>query len=967
MSRGGLWAGMCALLIAWSGVISTPVRAADPSAGDVEFFEKKIRPIFVAHCYECHSGTKSKGGLRLDLSEGWIRGGDSGAAVVPGKPDESPLINAVRHNGPEMPPTGKLPAETIQLLEQWVARGAPAPPGSESAAKPAAPMTVDLEAGRKFWAYQAPREPALPDSDEPMGDVHPIDRLVRARLDAEKLRPSTPAERAMLVRRLYFDLWGLPPDPAELDACAHDTSSDWYEKLVDRLLASPRFGERWGRHWLDIVRYGESLTLRGFILPDAWRYRDYVIENFNHDRPYDRFLREQIAGDLLPAVLVEDRQRQLIATTFLALGNTNLEEQDKRQLDMDVVDEQLDVLGKAFLAQTIGCARCHDHKFDPIPTRDYYALAGILRNVQALEHENVSKWMTVPLPLPPPEEAEFARQETALAQISREIEETRGRIADLAGNSAGTDLLRERYAASVKIPGIVVDDSQARKVGQWQTSQHTKPFVGAGYIHDLDEGKGDKTVTFVPELPGNGRYEVRLAYTPGSNRAADVPVTVFSADGEKLVHVNMQQRPPLDGRFVSLGEYRCEVAGQSFVLVTNENTRGHVVVDAVQFLPADEVARTAERGKDEPSGPSNADPDLDAQKKKLQTLENDLKRMRAAAAKHPTVMTVIEREKVEDVAVHFRGSVHTLGEVAPRGFLQVVAPRFESQMPAEESGRVQLAEWLAAADNPLTARVYVNRAWHWLFGQGLVRTVDNFGSTGELPSHPELLDHLALRFIARGWSVKQLVRYIVMSQTYRQSSAERPDALAADPENRLLWRNSRHRLEAECLRDAMLLISGQLCQDTGGSTIRAGTTADYDYVDTGTRRSVYLPVLRNALPEFLDVFDFPDPSMVVGRRNVSTVAPQALLLMNHPFVRGQAEAAARRLLALELTDDEARVQRAYRQVLGRAPTTAEREVVEQSLATSESARQTEPAPSRVEAWTEVYHLLFSSLDFRYRD
>jgi hypothetical protein len=959
---------LCALLVAWSGVNSIPAHAADAPAGDVEFFEKKIRPIFVEHCNECHSGAKPKANLRLDVSEGWIRGGDSGAAVVPGKPDASPLISAVRHDGLEMPPAGKLSAEKIQLLEQWVARGAPAPRDSETPALPVSQTVMDLEAGRKFWAYQAPRESAIPDIDGSNGGDHPIDRLVRARLKAEKLGPSPHAGRAVLVRRLYFDLWGLPPEPSELEACEHDVSANWYEALVDRLLASPRFAERWGRHWLDIVRYAESLTLRGFILPDAWRYRDYVIDNFHRDQPYDRFLREQIAGDLLPAVSVEDRQRQLIATTFLALGNTNLEEQDKRQLDMDVVDEQLDVIGKAFLAQTIGCARCHDHKFDPIPTRDYYALAGILRNVQALEHENVSKWMTVPLPLPPEEEMGFARQETALAAIGREIEETRAQIAARAGNTAGVDLLRGQFAASAKIPGIVVDDSQARKVGQWQTSQHTKPYVGAGYIHDLDEGKGDKTVTFVPELPSNGRYEVRLAYTPGPNRAADVPVTVFSADGEKLVHVNMQRRPQLDGRFVSLGEYRCEVAGQSFVLVTNENTRGHVVADAVQFLPVDEAARPAERDKDEPSGPSNADSDIAAQKKKLQTLESDLKRMRAAAAKHPTVMTVVERNKIEDTVVHIRGSVHALGDVVPRGVLQVVAPRFEMPMPADQSGRVQFAEWLAAAENTLTARVYVNRVWHWLFGQGLVRTVDNFGSTGELPSHPELLDHLALRFVARGWSVKQLVRYIVTSQTYRQSSAERADGLATDPENRLLWRNNRQRLEAECLRDAMFSISGQLSLEVGGSTIRAGTSADYEYVDTGTRRSVYLPVLRNALSEFLDVFDFPDPSLVVGRRNVSTVAPQALLLMNHPLVQAQAAAAARRLLAEELTDDQARLLRACLQVLGRAPSTAEREVIGQSLAAgADRSPQAAPAQPREEAWTEVYHLLFSSLDFRYRD
>ena len=301
---------------------------ADAPAGDNEFFEKKIRPIFVEHCYECHRAGKSKGNLKLDSSTGWMRGGDSGAAVVPGKPDESLLIHAVRHDGLDMPPAGKLSDEKIRLLEQWVARGAISPPDEHDAARPAGQDVFDLEAGRKFWAYQAPREASLPLASRSDLADHPIDCFVPPRLEAAKLCESPEAERAVLVRRLFFDLCGLPPLPAEIDACEQDDSPNWYEKLVDRLLASPHFGEHWGRHWLDLVRFGESLTLRGFILPDAWRYRDYVIESFNRDRPYDRFVREQIAGDLLPAASLEDHRRQLIATTFLALGNTNLEEQD---------------------------------------------------------------------------------------------------------------------------------------------------------------------------------------------------------------------------------------------------------------------------------------------------------------------------------------------------------------------------------------------------------------------------------------------------------------------------------------------------------------------------------------------------------------------------------------------------------------------------------------------------------------
>ncbi|HWB54772.1 MAG TPA: DUF1549 domain-containing protein, partial [Tepidisphaeraceae bacterium] len=554
------------------------------AAADLEFFEKQIRPLLAQHCYECHGEKKSKGGLRLDVAAGWQRGGDSGPAVVAGKPDESLLIAAVRREGLEMPPTGKLPDNAIRVLEEWVARGAPAPADARRPIAANVPRTIDIAAGRQFWAYQPPRATVLPLVDDPVWSVHPVDRFIFSKLQEAELRPQLPAQRATLVRRLYFDLWGLPPEVEDLTAAENEQSPDWYERLVDRLLASPRFGERWARHWLDVVRFGESLTLRGFILPDAWRYRNYVIESFNDDRPYLQFLREQVAGDLLPADTVADRQQQLVATTFLALGNTNLEEQDKRQLDMDVVDEQLDVIGKAFLGQTIGCARCHDHKFDPIPTRDYYALAGILRNVQTLAHENVSKWMSVNLPLAPEEEKKFAEFEAQIAAVETEIDKLKEQLARTEGPRAND----ANVAAAADLPGIVIDDAQAKIVGAWQASKSVKPYIGAGYVHDSAQGKGEKTATFAPELPKNGRYEVRLAYTAADNRAKDVPVTVFSAEGEKLIRVNMREQPPIDGRFLSLGQYRCEAAGQNFVLVANEGTTGHVVVDAVQYLWADD-------------------------------------------------------------------------------------------------------------------------------------------------------------------------------------------------------------------------------------------------------------------------------------------------------------------------------------------------------------------------------------------
>ncbi|MEX2138560.1 MAG: DUF1553 domain-containing protein [Pirellulales bacterium] len=946
--------------------------AAEPSSLDVEFFEKSIRPLLAKYCYECHgAGKKVEANLRLDSPEGWLRGGDTGPAIIAGNPEKSLLIQAIRYGGEfEMPPKGKLPDEAIQLFEKWIARGAPAPPGVED--RVTRPRTIDLATGRQFWAYRPIALPPVPSPQDEVWSDHTIDRFVLARLETAGMVPNPAADRVTLIRRLSFDLLGLPPTPEQIDEFLRDESPQAYERLVDRLLASPHFGERWGRHWLDVVRYGESLTLRGFVLPDAWRYRDYVIDAFNEDRPYDQFLREQIAGELLPAESLVAKQRQLVATTFLALGNTNLEEQDKRQLDMDVVDEQLDTIGKAMLGQTIGCARCHDHKFDPIPTSDYYAMAGILRGAQALEHANVSKWLEVPLPLPPDEEQRFARLEANLAAAEQRIRDLRVEITRITDSRKGDADVPE--LAQVKdLPGIVVDDQQAKRVGVWKESQHTKRYIATGYLHDDNSEKGEKTLTFVPALPKNGLYEVRLAYSYYHSRAENVPVTVFGADGERTLLIDQRLPPPIDGRFISLGNYYFEKTGQSFVIVATEGTQGHVTADAVQFILEQDEATMANsplKPSIRPVGIATAanadsskgeDTSLAEKQTLLKQLESELRELRKSFEARPKVMTVVEREKSADIAIHIRGSVHSLGDVVPRGFLQVATVGTPPEIPAGQGGRLQMAEWVSARSNPLTARVYVNRMWHWLFGQGLVRTTDNFGATGEPPSHPELLDHLASQFMSDGWSTKKLIRYIVLSRTYRMSSAEDIPNVKRDPENRLLWRMNRKRLEAEYIRDAMLLVSGELDREVKGSTIKPGTNADYGYQHSGTRRSVYLPVLRNALPELFEAFDFADPSLVVGERNTSTVATQALFLLNDPFVRERAQAAAKRLLSERGATYEERVERAFRRTLGRKPTEEEREIARRTVRRGASMEEREAA------WAELFHALFASVDFRYRD
>jgi mono/diheme cytochrome c family protein len=929
---------LCGLLLATAAKASL---AAPPTVDEIEFFEKRVRPVLAEHCFECHGGGEksSKGGLRLDVRDGWALGGDSGPAVLPFKPDESPLIQAVRYQDSalQMPPKGKLPQAAIDDLAAWVLRGAPDPRTEATAVKKTEPKPRSTD----HWAYQPLVDRPPPQTVDLAWPLDDLDRFLLAALEAKQLRPAADASPATLVRRLFFDLIGLPPTPEQIEAFVADRSPDAYERLVDRLLCSPEFGQRWARHWLDVVRFGESMTLRGLVFQEAWRYRDYVIDTFNDDRPYDQFVREQVAGDLLPDSSLDERQRHRIATGFLAFGNANLEEQDKAQLRMDVVDEQLDTIGKAFLAQTIGCARCHDHKFDPIPTRDYYALAGILRSTKTLEHANVSNWIEMPLPLSPEEEQAIGRREAAIAALEAAIK-------TLSGTRRGV-------AAAKDLPGIVVDDRDAKRVGQWQLSQFNGSYIGDGYLHDLNQEKGLKTLTFLPQLAQAGLYEVRLAYTPASNRATNAPVTVVSADGEKLVRINERVEPPLEGRFVSLGEFHFEVNGQGFVIVANEATDGHVIADAVQFLPVGtDLQRSAL------ADPQSVDPQRAAAE--LKQLERDLKQLKLAGPTRPKVMTVAEEKEVGDTSVHIRGNVHNMAERVPRGFLGAASNGPSPPIPDHESGRRQLAEWLAQPDNPLTARVLVNRVWHWLFGAGLVRTTDNFGTAGEPPSHPELLDYLARRFIDEGWSIKKLVRRIVVSHAYRLSTAADGPARAADPENRLLAHAPRKRLDAESLRDAMLALSGQLDRTAGGRTITPGVTADYGYQQGGHRRSVYMPVFRNALPDIFQAFDFADPSTVTGVRTQSTTPQQALFFMNHPFVADCSRRAAAMLLAMPGLDDGDRIERSYRQALARRPTASEVSIALRFVE-SMSSRCAPP----LDAWSQYWQALFASLDFRYVD
>ncbi len=920
------------------------------------FFESKVRPLLAENCFECHSAEKKvKGGLRLDHRGGWETGGESGPALVPGQPEASLLIKAVRYRDEDlaMPPDKKLSDAQIAVLEEWVRRGAHDPRTEASLATANKQTAMSVEDGRKFWAWQPVQKPVVPDVKDaawPRGD---IDRFVLAEMESRGLRPGPDAAPQALVRRLHFALTGLPPSPEEVAAFSSGPFSNHKSQIINltsRLLATPQFGERFAGHWLDVARFAESSGGgRTLLFKDAWRYRDYAITAFNEDRPFDQLLREQIAGDLLPHDNQTQREQQLVATAFLALGPTNYEEQDKQQLRFDVIDEQLDTIGKAIMAQTIGCAHCHDHKFDPIPQRDYYALAGILASTRTLFNytDNVARWIEVPLPVDAASEAKLAAHAEELLTIQKELEAAKRRVAAAAPQKA-SDLVIE----PATLPGIVIDDDDARAVGDWMQAVHTKGYVGCGYRHDKDAGKGTATLSYVPKIPQAGRYEVRFSYVPGDSRAKNVPVNILHATGEETVTVDQTLPPPIEGRWISLGTFRFEKDGAGYVMVSNEGTSGHVIADAMQFLPVEEEAAPA----------TSSSPPPPAAESQVKALEKRIKDLRSAGPHRPVTMSVLDDDKPAGTEIRVRGLVHQKGPSVPRGVLTVAGG--DIAIPDNQSGRRELAAWLTSPSHPLTARVFVNRVWCWLTGEGLVRSVDNFGVTGDRPSHPALLDFLAARFIEEGWSVKWLVREIVTSRTWSLAAAS-PGA--ADPDNRWLTHAHRRRLDAGQLRDAMLSVAGTLDLTAGGPNIQGAGVVDandtsaqnveYAYVFKDTRRSIYTPAFRNKRHELFETFDFADINATAGRRHTSTVAPQALFMMNHPFVHEQARKAAGRLLASG-EDDAARLDRAFLTTLGRKPREAERAALMRSLSESHD---------RGEAWTHPFMGLFGCLDFRYLD
>jgi len=788
------------LIVVWAFALGDTIHllAEDSATAGVEFFEKAIRPLLAEHCWECHGDKKQEGGLRLTSRDMLLKGGETGSAFSSGNPDDSLLIRAVEYlDEPKMPPKQKLAERDIAAFKRWMAMGAPWPTSSTPPSDAdGVVVPSEFKASPKqqaWWAFQPVKDTAPPVVKNAHWPRMEIDRFILAELETHDLSPAPTADRATWLRRATFDVTGLPPTPEELDAFVGDRSDRSYENVVDRLLTSPAYGQHWARHWLDVVRYADYHDADAKARDprcdplEAWRYRDWVVESLNRDLPFDQFIIHQIAGDLLTAANGQEPYADgLIATTFLVNGAWDRGDADKEKMVSDMVDDQIDTVGKAFLGLTLGCARCHDHKFDPVAQTDYYAMAGIFYSTRMLKE---------------------------------------------LGTKGGEMTLQRRPL----VPNDVVEvrDQQVKQIAEL----------------DAKLAEFDKQT---PKPP------------------VDDPARLLLLEPRNRLQKQLPPAPPM-----TLAVSEGGVPGGLF-------------------------------------------------------------------------------PEIQDVPIHIRGRYTRLGPIVPRRI-----PLFFAGGPpvpiTSGSGRRQLATWVASGDNPLTARVIVNRVWQWHFGAGLVSTPNNFGLLSEPPSHPALLDSLAASFIREGWSLKNLHRKIMLSATYRQSGQTSREQFNKDPDNRWLSRYTPHRLEAEAIRDAMLFASARLDSRAGGPA--------QDDLRT-SRRSLYIQTARWDRGNYSTLFDAANPDSSVEARSVSTVAPQALFLMNSKFLLEQATHLAERLVREVPTGapdvNVVRIRRVYRLLFGRPPS-------EEELAVAQEVIRQDDGSSLNAHWIDLAHVLLCSNEFVYID
>jgi len=998
------------------------MRAA--SLEEATFFETNIRPLLLERCAECHSEKKQKGGLRLDSKSAWQKGGESGAAIAPGDPDSSLLIKAIRYidKDLQMPPKQQLSSSEVALLEQWVKMGAPDPREESPASSP----TVNFEAASKHWAFQPLLRPEVPTQAHPL---HPIDAFVAARSQKEGLEPNPVADPRTLLRRLTYDLTGLPPTPEETHAFLRDNSPGNIDRLVERLLASFAYGERWGRHWLDVARYADTAgDGADYPVREAVKYRDWVIHAFNTDQPYDQFLREQIAGDILARNNpTADFASQVTATGFLAIGKRYGYKPSPDFQHLDFADA-IDSVGRSLLGLSLGCARCHDHKFDPVTVSDYYGMYGIFQSTQwAFPGGEEQKRPSHFPPLVPA--ADATRLDTlkkeALAKLDEKLAQKKKERESLDGLAfaGGIDLAFEGQAAG-KPPGapwlsagpnLVVAEAQSPfthahppgKLGVRLGSSVPNDGVRYVFTKGLRANTGKQmefTVDFrtskAAENPGSYRFylgrgviqslavEVSVSATEiairnGTQWEVVRPLAPGQWNTLRLTLDPVQKT--FSGMVGSPGDFTAfenkalgpnwDGVADTFICDGNGHVKGVVPARDLDNLGLQEAPFGAPGSG--PVAAPNPPPDV---VNRLKTIAADIAQFTkerdilSTDTPYPVAYGVSEGSPV-NARIQHRGEPEKPREEVPRRFLAVLGGDF-LQDPAKGSGRLDLAEWVTRPTNPLAARVFVNRVWQWHFGQGLVSTASDFGLRGTPPSHPELLDWLASEFIASGWSVKALHRLILRSDTYQRSSGDQPDNLKKDPENRWLWRYARRPLDAESIRDSLLAVSGLLDKSVPGphpfpavQTWAFTIHKPFHEVYESKHRSVYLMIQRNRRHPFLALFDAADPNASVPQRLPTTTPTQSLYLLNSPFVLEQANAMARRLLASPGNDAD-RVRLGFEAAHTREPDPNE---VADVLAFIQSYHEKlgalpKPVPEPlVAAWAGLTRVLLTGNAFLYLD
>jgi hypothetical protein len=1140
-----------------------PARSAEPSPAEAEFFEKDIRPILIEKCLECHGDTEPKAKLKLTTRELVLKGGKSGPAVALDKADESLLLRAIRYDGkPRMPPDGKLTDRQIEVLTRWVKLGVPWPK--------VAVLHLPAEGGfkitdqqRKFWAFQQVKAVAVPVVRDRAWVQSSIDPFILSALEAKGLRPSKRADKRTLLRRATFDLIGLPPKPAEIDAFLADESPDAFAKVVDRLLASTHYGERWGRHWLDVVRYADARDL--IQLPpesdfrEAWRYRDWVVDSFNRDLPYTDFIRAQVAGDLLPPPNPGTMNKDgLIATGMLAIADFVPGDVDKDQMIADYVNDQIDVVGRSFLGLSLACARCHDHKFDPIATQDYYSLAGIFFSTRIIPGPVAGNTPLVRVPLISPAEiveakahdAHDARRRVELEQLladgadreyqfhlnhlvtnqtacyfvaacefrKQATDPVKPVLAEFANKRELHEGLLSNWVAylgrletqSISALPSGVRDALAGKLTDVELARTATEFqkclVELAKRNEEEETRAPEKISLAratlfsfraddPSLQTDSNGKVALwpnrARLPGDARpvkANSGPTktsaiingrskSVLRFDGKSLLEAPRRAPPsgslvvvfknaekaPAGQRLVGwedsdVGQHglglMCDPGGSIHAILRNNGQSGDIVdarrpsdfeivsvswgSDGVTLyrdgkaagrqksitgissdagiatmkvggpgsggsahfqgdvaelraynrpLSEDERKRVEEElfetwFKPDVPKTSKQDPVAElyedllsprgpfwlAENERTKLLPKEFQALMRSLSQEldtlrkkprfeiPQAVAVQDggpkgtrHEGFKDAEIYLRGNPKKPGKTVPRGLPRILAGENQERI-TKGSGRLQLADWLAGPENPLTARVMVNRIWQHHFGEGLVRTPNDFGERGDRPTHPELLDYLGDRFVKSGWSVKSMHRLILLSSAYQQDSHADAAALALDPANRLFGRMNRRPLEAEAIRDTLLAIAGRLDTTIGGPPIKELA---------GPRRTLYLQSARTGAntSDFVRLFDGADPGSMVASRGQTTVAPQALFFMNDPFVTTLAKELSARVAREGMKDDEGRIRRLYALAFSRQPTRAELALGAQLLAPEMGA----------DAWKRYCHLILCTNEFVYLD